>query len=101
MRRFPGAFRDLNVSGAERLKAALALAFVVSSPFVVFGQAFVWAWLLLLSAVAVANIKLLGVFVRCGGLPFAIVGLLFHQLHLCYSAATYVTCRVLPLSKRG
>ena len=101
MRRFPGAFRDLNVSGAERLKAALALAFVASSPLVVLGQAFVWAWLLLLSAVAVANIKLLGVFVRCGGLPFAIVGLLFHQLHLCYSAATYVICRVLPLSKRG
>ena len=32
--------------------------------------------------------------------PFAIFGLLFHQLHLCYSAATFVTCRLLPMPKR-
>ena len=52
---------------------------------------------MLLLAVAVANAKLLGVFVRKGGLPFALVGLLFHQVHLGYSAATFVACRLLPL----
>ena len=31
-----------------------------------------------------------------GGPLFALVGLLFHQLHLVYSATTFVCCRVLP-----
>ena len=100
MRRFPGAFRDLNVSSAEKLKAALALAFIMCGLFAVFVQVAAWAWLLLLLAVGFANKKLFGVFVRGAGLPFAILGLLFHQLHLCYSAATFVTCRLLPMPKR-
>jgi len=97
MRRFPGAFRDLNVSSSEKLKALLALAFVVCGPLVGFGLLPIWAWPLLLVGVAAANAGLLGVFWRGGGPVFAVVGLLFHQLHLCYSAATFVCSRLLPL----
>ena len=99
IRRHPGAFRDLNVSAKEKLKAVLALAFFVGVALATVGVLPAWVPLALFGAVAAANAGLLGVFRRGGGPLFAVVGLLFHQLHLCYSAATFVVCRVLPLPK--
>lgn len=99
MRQYPGAFRDLNVSHAEKFKALLALAFVASGPLAALGLAPLGVWLACALGVAVANAGLLRVFLRCGGPLFAVIGLVFHQLHLCYSAATFVACRLLPLSR--
>ncbi|MEC8253770.1 MAG: glycosyltransferase [Planctomycetota bacterium] len=99
MRQYPGAFRDLNVSHKEKFKALLALAFVVSGPLAALGLAPLWAWLVCAAGIAVANAGLMGVFLRCGGPLFAVVGVVFHQLHLCYSAATFVACRLLPLPR--
>jgi len=96
IRRHPGAFRDLNVSAKEKLKAVLALAFFVGGALAVVGVLPAWVPLALFGAVAAANAGLLGVFRRSGGPLFAVVGLLFHQLHLCYSAATFVCSRLLP-----
>lgn len=99
IRRHPGAFRDLNVSRAEQARAAAALVFAASCPLALLQLAPWWAPLALLLVVGCANGALLRVFWRCAGPLFALVALLFHQLHLCYSAATFVWCRLTPLPR--
>ena len=56
-------------------------------------------WLAALAAVVIAvsvrlQAPLLRVFARSGGFVFAVAGWAFHQLHLIYSAASFVWCLV-------
>jgi len=95
MHEFPGAFTDLNVGFAERLKAVLAGVFLLSFVLAPFGAvrlglaAFLPA-LVLLVAAAVANRGLLAVFYQRNGAWFALRGLLYHQVYYVYSAGVYV-----------
>ena len=93
---YPELSTDEMSAAKEKLKAVLALAFFVGVALATVGVLPAWVPLALFGAVAAANAGLLGVFRRGGGPLFAVVGLLFHQLHLCYSAATFVCSRLLP-----
>ncbi|MDA0948757.1 MAG: glycosyltransferase family 2 protein [Planctomycetota bacterium] len=94
----PGAFRDLNVSMGERVKAALACALLFTAAAAVLpwsGQATllsVGACLLL--AAVLLSLPLLVIWARSGGVLFAAGALLFHQLHLALAAGTFAWVRL-------
>jgi hypothetical protein len=96
MRRYPGAFGDLNVSGSERCKALFAGVFWVVTVLVIAGVVPSWTWPVAIAAIVWVHRGLIAVFHRGGGAMFALVATLFHQLHLVYSAATYVWCSLRP-----
>ncbi len=86
---------DLNVSPAEKVRAAIAGLWIASlglSPL-----ALVWPQMLAVLAlttmlVAFANAPLARFFAAARGSGFAIAGVLFHQVYYVYSAATYTFC---------
>jgi GT2 family glycosyltransferase len=86
----PGAFTDLNVQTGEQLKAAIALALLLSGIAAIAGVGPVWLPAILFAAAAIANRELAAVFARAGGWWLALRGLLFHQLYFLYSGAVYV-----------
>jgi GT2 family glycosyltransferase len=94
----PGAFRDLNVSMGERVKAALACALLVTAAAAVLpwaGQAAVLSvGACLLLAAVLLSLPLLLIWARSGGLLFAAGALLFHQLHLALAAGTFAWVRL-------
>ena len=87
-----GLINDLNTSGAERLKAAVAglwLLSVLALPF----NLSLWPLMLILLAAAFAlNFDFARMLHANGGLVFAIKSILYHQIYFVYSAATYVWC---------
>lgn len=90
MHAYPGAFTDLNVGPAERIKAVIAGVFFASLVVgVVAPEAFVVAGASLALA-AWANRGLFAVFLERNGVWFALRGLLYHQIYYVYSAAVFV-----------
>jgi glycosyltransferase involved in cell wall biosynthesis len=88
----PDAPMDLNTGSSEQLKAVLAGLLLLSVPAALFGWVSPWLAVGLFVAVWVANRALFEVFRKRRGLFFGLGALLFHQVHLVYSAATYVLC---------
>lgn len=85
---------DLNVGWQQRIAAAIApvaLFALVSGPFALWqGLAIGWLSPLPILASVSLNRPLLSAFRQSRGLPFAAGAWLFHQIHLIYSAATFV-----------
>jgi GT2 family glycosyltransferase len=90
MMEYPGAFTDLNVQASERIKAVIALSFVLSVVAAIIGLAPGWLPFVLFAAAATANRELMRVFARSSGWWVALRGILFHQLYYLYSGAVYV-----------
>ncbi len=83
---------DLNTSGAERLRAALALLLLLSVLILPFRPG-LWPLPLLLLALAfVANRDLARAMAAHGGPWFAFKCILYHQFYYLYSATVYVWC---------
>jgi len=94
MMEHPGAFTDLNVQTSERLKAVLALGFVMSAIAALIGVGPLWLPLALFAAAAFANRPLMEVFYRAGGWWLAVRAILFHQLYYLYSGAVFVVSAI-------
>ena len=94
MVRNPGRFGDLNVAGAERVRAVLAGALLLASGLAGGGVAPAWVPALLLVLAIAVNHELLLLFVRRGGLFFGLAALLRHQLYYLYSAAVFVFAKL-------
>lgn len=90
----PGQFTDLNVGRTEQIKALLAGAWLASLALALACLLSPWIPLALFALVLVVNRSLLVVFLRGGGALFALVGIVFQQLHFVYASATYVLCRL-------
>lgn len=91
----PRKVNDLNVSGAEKVRALLAALLAVSLlclPASNFHPAAVAAALAAGLAVAAASASLFCYFARLRGVGFAILGALYHQVYYLYSLAAYVWC---------
>jgi glycosyltransferase involved in cell wall biosynthesis len=91
----PRKVDELNVSGAEKVRALLAALWAVSLlclPASNFHPAAVAAALAVGLAVAAVSASLLGYFARLRGVGFAILGVLYHQVYYLYSLAAYVWC---------
>lgn len=87
-----GLANDLNTSGAERLKALVAGAFLLSVLALPFAPG-IWPVTLGLLALAFAgNLSFARLLYANGGLSLTVPGILFHQIYYVYSAATYVWC---------
>jgi GT2 family glycosyltransferase len=84
----------LNVTGAERLRAVLAWCLPGSVVAALAGWLPGWAPLACVFAAGAANVDLLRLFVRRGGLPLALGGIAFHQLYYLYSSIVFVYCWV-------
>jgi glycosyltransferase involved in cell wall biosynthesis len=85
-----GVVDDLNVSSMERLRAALAGAFLLVILAAVAGLLPWWSVVAVTAVVIWANRSLLALFYRRKGLLFAAMGLAFHQLYYLYSSAAFV-----------
>jgi glycosyltransferase involved in cell wall biosynthesis len=87
-----GLTDDLNTGKAERVRALIAGALLVSiSAMLVFPS--LWPLALGLAALAVlCNLKLARFFYNNGGLAFAAGSLLYHQVYYIYSASIFVWC---------
>ena len=87
-----GVANDLNTSRAERAKAVIAGAFLVSVlAFVLYPG--LWPFMVGLAIFAVlANWKLARFLYGNGGLMFAAGSLLYHQFYYVYSAAAFSWC---------
>jgi len=89
-----GLPNDLNLRHSQRLAALFALPAVLSVPAlpVLLLTAPVWAAVpaVVLLVALLLNLDLVRFFARRRGLAFAFFGWLFHQIHLFYSAVTFV-----------
>jgi glycosyltransferase involved in cell wall biosynthesis len=101
MLRHPGSFDDLNVSTAERERAALALLFLGVLAAALARLLPWWLPLPLLAAAGLVNARLVGLFVRRNGPLFALGALLYHQLYYAYSSAAYAWTFVRLRLSRG
>lgn len=83
---------ELNAGIAERAKALLAGALLLSIPASLLGG--LWPLLppILFAAAILANRALFDVFRRRRGMAFAVGALAFHQLYYLYSGSVYVFC---------
>ncbi len=88
----PDAPMDLNTGSAEQLKAFLAGGLLAALLGALLGWVSPWFAAGLAVAAWAANRALFDVFRRSRGSAFALGALLFHQVHLLYSAVTYVLC---------
>ena len=89
-----GITNDLNTSTEERMKAGIAGLLLLSLLAVPFNLS-LWPVPLGLLAIAFAlNWKMFGFLSERGGVPFAIAGLLFHQVYYVYSASAFVWCLI-------
>ena len=84
-----GGGHTLNIRPAERWRALLAMAFLGGIPLALATVAPWWLEIVLLAAVLVANRKLLALFRRRRGLPFALGGVLFHQIYYLYASVAF------------
>lgn len=84
--------RSLNMSHAERFRAALAACWLLTLLAAATGLAPRWPASVLFSLVAIANRRLFRYFRRRRGPLFAIAGVLYHQVYYLYSAATIAYC---------
>ncbi len=80
---------DLNVTGVERARAALAWLLVGAAPLVL-APVLAPVPLALLGLAILANARLLLVFLRSQGLLFAFGGALFLQVYYLYATAAYL-----------
>ncbi len=97
---------DLNLRLAQRIAAAIAplvlLSLLVAPVALVAG-----AWPLALAAAGIIAISMamhsgmISCFARARGIGFALGGWAFQQVHLCYSAITFVACKLLLSPKRA
>lgn len=87
-----GPSDELNVSKAERIRAALAASLVLSVVPAAAGLVAWWLPLPFLVAAFAVNFKLFTLFARRNGVWFAVRGLGFHQLYYCYSSAAFCGC---------
>jgi hypothetical protein len=102
MLRHPGAFGDLNVSPAERLKALVAAALLGGTIAALFPWIPFWVPLVLITVAWAINRPLITVFARRGGALFALVALLYHQIYYLYSGAVFAWCTLEhALQRRG
>jgi len=86
---------DLNVSQAEKMRAVIAIAWIVSVlalPLVTLAPPLLWGFLLTTPLMLFANWPLMVFFHGRHGPLFAIAALLFHQVYYFYSTATYAYC---------
>ena len=89
---------DLNLRRSQRLAALLAPLALLSPALLAWAAWTGWAWLALASLVVLAvslglNFPMTAFFAKKHGVPFAIGGFVFHQVHLLYSALVYVGVR--------
>jgi GT2 family glycosyltransferase len=97
---------DLNLRLAQRIAAAIA-PLVLLSLLVAPVALLAGAWPLALAALGLvaASMMMHRDMIRCfasaRGLAFALGGWAFQQVHLCYSAVTFVACRLLLTPKRA
>lgn len=87
-----GIVDDLNVGTSERLRALLAGLFAVLCAASLHPAIPGWIALAALGAIALANARLLALFLRRRGPLFALAGLLFHQIYYLYSGAAFAWC---------
>ena len=88
---------DLNLRSSQRIAAAIAplalLAPLAAIAFALGGSATgALASLALIGFSVALNRSMLVFFAKQRGLPFAVAGWAFHQVHLFYSAATFAVC---------
>jgi len=97
---------DLNLRLSQRIAAALS-PFVLASLLVLPAAALSGAFVLAAAAAALIAISigmhlaLIRCFSEARGPLFALGGWAFQQVHLCYSAVTFVTCKLLWKIKRA
>ena len=97
---------DLNLRLSQRIAAALS-PLVLASLVVLPAAALTGAWVLAAAAGALIAISIgmhrgmIRCFAEARGPLFALGGWAFQQVHLCYSAVTFVVCRLLWKSKRA
>jgi glycosyltransferase involved in cell wall biosynthesis len=87
-----GVTNDLNASTAERLRAVLALVFVLS---VLALPLFPAVWPVTLAATLLvfgSNFALFRLFLTKGGPAMAVASMLYHQVYYIYSATVFVWC---------
>lgn len=100
-----GFVDDLNVGRAERLRAGLALAFLVSVVIGIAMPPLIAVPCVLFAAAIIANADLYRLFYRRKGVLFALAATAFHQIYYAYSSAafawSYVEVRVLQRHKQG
>ena len=87
-----GLVDDLNVGTLERVRALLAMMFLLSISAVVLLRVNPWLIVIMFIIVAAANVKLVKLFFRKKGWLFAVGGLLFHQLYYIYSSLAFAWC---------
>lgn len=85
-----GIVDDLNVSGAERVRALLAGLLLLVLCASLFGLVPWWVLTVIVVLVVYSNWDLFSLFLRRKGLLFAIGGLAFHQLYYLYSSLAFV-----------
>lgn len=92
-----GVSDDLNVSMAERLKAAAACLWMLSIA-ILLASGFYWISAVSFSALtllaAALNAPLFAFFMKERGPWFALRAVLFHQVYYLYSSATFAVCLV-------
>lgn len=79
----------LNVAGAERWRAGLALALLATGVVCLVVPSAAWSVPLLAIAIAVANAPLFRFFSDRRGVRFAAAGILFHQVYYLYASAAF------------
>lgn len=94
MHEHPGAFTDLNVGSAERIKALIAGAFWLALAAAIGVPRALWAAGALLALAVWLNRGLFAVFRERNGMWFALRALLYHQVYYLYSAAVFVWAAV-------
>jgi glycosyltransferase involved in cell wall biosynthesis len=81
---------DLNIGWGERLRAALAILFLIMLLLALGGIVSWWLSAFAVLTTVAVNTDLFKLFYRRNGAWFAIRGVLFHQLYYLYSTAAYV-----------
>jgi GT2 family glycosyltransferase len=94
MREHPGAFTDLNVGPAERVKAMIAFVFFATIGLALVGLAPAWLPISTLALAGWLDRGLLGVFWQRNGAWFAVRAFLYHQIYFVYSAAAFVLATI-------
>lgn len=87
-----GLTDDLNVSTAERLRAALAGVFVLAIVAAVAEPSARWLPLAVLAGAIACNWDFFRFLRRRKGFGFALLGILFHQIYYLYGAGAFVWC---------
>jgi glycosyltransferase involved in cell wall biosynthesis len=90
-----GPRNDLNVSGAERVRAVIAASFIGSlllAPLALVSSFFGYLLLAATALVAIANFELFAFFAKVRSPVFALAATGWHQVYYVYSAGAYAFC---------